>query len=209
MIIFVLNSPDKSRYNSIPRHLAFFYPPIKPVIRISLGNIRFVASGFKISFVCLYNYQTIQTKPTTMITTDKINITVEATINAPVERVWSFWTLPEHITQWNNASDDWHTPSATNDLQVGGKFTCRMEAKDGSFGFDFWGIYDEVKTNELIAYTMGDGRKAKIIFTNVGNATKVVETFEAETENSVELQRGGWQAILNNFKKYTETNYQP
>jgi uncharacterized protein YndB with AHSA1/START domain len=141
-----------------------------------------------------------------MTTANKIMITVETTVNAPVEKVWKFWTGPEHITQWNNASDDWHTPSAKNDLRVGGQFTCRMEAKDGSMGFDFWGIYDEVKTNELIAYTMGDGRKANIIFTPQGNATKLVETFEAETENSIELQRGGWQAILDNFKKYTEAN---
>jgi uncharacterized protein YndB with AHSA1/START domain len=139
-----------------------------------------------------------------MTSTIKTTITVKTTVNAPVEKVWTFWTLPEHITQWNNASDDWHTPSATNDLRSGGKFTCRMEAKDGSFGFDFWGIYDEVKTNELIAYTMGDGRKAKIVFTSQGNTTKVVETFEAETENTIELQRGGWQNILDNFKKYAE-----
>jgi uncharacterized protein YndB with AHSA1/START domain len=141
-----------------------------------------------------------------MTTTDKTNITVETTVNAPVEKVWECWTLPEHITQWNNASDDWHTPSATNDLRIGGKFTCRMEAKDGSFGFDFWGIYHEVKTNELIAYTLGDGRKARIIFTTLGHSTKLVETFEAEGTNPVELQRGGWQAILDNFKKYTEAN---
>ena len=137
---------------------------------------------------------------------DKTSVTVANTVNAPVEKVWNFWTEPEHITKWNNASDDWHTPSATNDLRVGGKFTSRMEARDGSMGFDFWGVYDEIKTNELIAYTMGDGRKAKIVFTSQGNSTKIVETFEAETENSVELQRGGWQAILDNFKKYSETN---
>jgi uncharacterized protein YndB with AHSA1/START domain len=116
------------------------------------------------------------------------------------------WTEPQHITQWNNASDDWHTTSATNDLRNGGIFSYRMEAKNGSFGFDFGGVYDEVKTNELIAYTMGDGRKAIIIFNSQGNATKMVETFEAETENSIELQRGGWQAILDNFKKYAEAN---
>lgn len=137
---------------------------------------------------------------------DKTMITVENTVNAPVEKIWKLWTEPEHITQWNNASDDWHTPSAKNDLRVRGQFVYRMEARDGSMGFDFNGVYDEVKTNELIAYTMGDGRKAKIIFTSQGNATKVVETFEAETENSIELQRGGWQNILDNFKKYAETN---
>jgi uncharacterized protein YndB with AHSA1/START domain len=137
---------------------------------------------------------------------DKTKITVESTINAPVEKVWKLWTLPEHITKWNYASDDWHTPKAENDLRVGGKFLSRMEAKDGSFGFDFGGVYDEVKTNELIAYTIGDGRKVKVIFTNQGNTTKVTETFEAESQNSIEMQKNGWQAILNNFKKYAESN---
>ena len=135
----------------------------------------------------------------------KTTITIEATINAPVEKVWKFWTEPEHIKQWNNASDDWHTPKAENDLRVGGKFSSRMEAKDGSFGFDFGGVYDKVKTNELIAYTLGDDRKVKIIFTSQGNSTKVTEAFEAESENAIDLQKTGWQAILNNFKKYTET----
>ena len=141
-----------------------------------------------------------------MTTTSKITITVETTVNTPVEKVWIYWTVPEHITKWNNASDDWHTPAAKNDLRVGGQFTYRMEAKDGSFGFDFCGTYNEVKTNELIAYIMGDGRKAKIIFTETGDTTKLTETFEAETENTIELQRGGWQNILDNFKKYTEAN---
>jgi len=141
-----------------------------------------------------------------METLNKTSITIQNTVNAAVEKVWGYWTKPEHITKWNNASDDWHTPRAENDLRVGGKFSSRMEARDGSMGFDFWGVYDQVKTNELIAYTMGDGRKAEIIFSTEGNATKLVVTFEAETENSIELQRGGWQAILDNFKKYTETN---
>ena len=133
-------------------------------------------------------------------------ITVEATVQAPVEKVWSFYTSPEHIKNWNNASPDWHTPHAENDLRVGGKFLSRMEAKDGSFGFDFWGVYDEVKTNELIAYTLGDNRKAKILFDGRGNSAIVTVTFEAETENSLELQKGGWQSILDNFKKYAEAN---
>ncbi len=137
---------------------------------------------------------------------EKTEITVSATVNVPLKKVWQFWTLPEHITQWNFASEDWHAPKAENDLRAGGKFSSRMEAKDGSFGFDFWGVYDEIKENELIAYTMGDGRKAKISFINEGNTTKVIETFEAESENSIELQQGGWQAILNNFKKYSEGN---
>jgi uncharacterized protein YndB with AHSA1/START domain len=141
-----------------------------------------------------------------MNTNKKTEITVSVTVNAPIQKVWQFWTLPEHITQWNFASEDWHAPKAENDLRAGGKFLSRMEAKDGSFGFDFWGVYDEIKENELITYTMGDGRKAKISFINEGNATKVIETFEAENENSIELQQGGWQAILNNFKKYSEGN---
>jgi uncharacterized protein YndB with AHSA1/START domain len=137
---------------------------------------------------------------------NKTVITVETIVNAGIEKVWAYWTQPEHITQWNNASDDWHTPSAENDLREGGSFTTRMEAKDGSMGFDFYGVYDAVKTNECISYTLGDNRKVKIIFTCIGNTTKVVESFEAEDVNAVELQQGGWQAILNNFKKYTEAN---
>lgn len=137
---------------------------------------------------------------------NKTAITVEATVNAPIEKVWELWTAPEHITKWNNASDEWHTPHAENDLRVGGKFLARMEARDGSSGFDFVGVYDEVKKIEVLAYTLEDGRKVKITFTSMGNTTKVVETFEAETQNSIELQRGGWQAILDSFKKYAETN---
>ncbi|MEO6329492.1 MAG: SRPBCC family protein [Ginsengibacter sp.] len=131
-------------------------------------------------------------------------ITIENTINAPVEKVWEFWTKPEHITKWNNASDDWHTPRAENDLRTGGSFSARMEAKDGSMGFDFDGVYDEVRNNEYIEYTLGDSRKVEVTFIANGNKTKVIESFEAENTNPVEMQRGGWQAILDNFKKYTE-----
>ena len=138
--------------------------------------------------------------------TKKTVITVENTVNAPVEKVWKYWTSPEHIMQWNNASDDWHTPRAQNDVRNGGTFSIRMEAKDGSFGFDFGGIYDEVKNNEYIGYTMGDGRKVQVHFAPQGNATKVTESFEAETTHPEEMQRGGWQAILDNFKKHTEAN---
>lgn len=141
-----------------------------------------------------------------METANKTTITVENTVKAPVAKVWEFWSKPEHITKWSNASDDWHTPYAENDLRVGGKFASRMEAKDGSFGFDFGGVYDEVKPNELIVYTLGDGRKVIIKFTGNGNETKIVQTFEAEGTHSVEMQRGGWQAILDNFKKYVEAN---
>src|SRR5438477_8818923 len=141
-----------------------------------------------------------------METANKTTITVESTVKAPVEKVWKIWNAPEHITKWASPSDDWHTTSSENDLRVGGKFLSRMEAKDGSFGFDFGGVYDAVKTNELIEYTIGDGRKVIIHFTGSGNETKVVETFEAETMNSIEMQQGGWQAILDSFKKYTEAN---
>jgi uncharacterized protein YndB with AHSA1/START domain len=149
---------------------------------------------------------TLTLKNSTMTTTNTTRITVESTINAPVDKVWKYWSLPEHITKWNAASDDWHSPFSENDLRVGGKFLTRMEAKDGSFGFDFGGTYDQVKNNELIEYTMGDGRKVEVHFTANGNETRVVETFDAENTHSLEMQQGGWQAILDNFKKYTETN---
>lgn len=141
-----------------------------------------------------------------MTTTAATKITVETTVNAPVEKVWKLWSAPEHITKWNTASDDWYTPRAENDLRPGGKFSARMEAKDGSFGFDFGGVYDTVKQHELIEYTIGDGRKVSVKFDGKGNETHVTETFEAEGTNPIEMQRGGWQAILDNFKKYTETH---
>lgn len=131
-------------------------------------------------------------------------ITINATIQAPVEKVWTYWTEPEHIVKWNQASEDWHAPSAENDLREGGKFVTRMEAKDGSAGFDFGGIYDEVKLHEVIAYTMDDGRKVHATFHDKGGETEVTQTFDAETENPLEFQREGWQAILDNFKKYAE-----
>ena len=137
-------------------------------------------------------------------------ITVENVINAPIEKVWQYWTKNEHITKWNFASDDWHSPRAQNDLKVGGSFVYRMEAKDGSMGFDFGGTYDVIKDNAYIEYTIGDGRKVKVNFTALNNdkATKVVESFEAEGTHSIEMQKGGWQAILDNFKKYAESQQQ-
>lgn len=135
---------------------------------------------------------------------NSLEITVKITINLTVEKVWECWTEPKHIIKWNSASDDWHTPFAENNLSVGGKFITRMEAKDGSFGFDLTGIYDEVKLYEKISYTMEDGRKVKISFVGKGNETNIFETFEAEEINSIELQQKGWQAILDNFKKYAE-----
>lgn len=131
-------------------------------------------------------------------------ITIKASVNSPVERVWKYWTEPEHIKKWNSASEDWHTPYAENDLRVGGKFLSRMEAKDGSFGFDFGGIYDEVEQYKVIAYTLGDGRKVRIDFTDRDNSTEVSVAFEAESSNPIEMQQSGWQAILENFKKYVE-----
>lgn len=135
---------------------------------------------------------------------DKQIITIKAIVNASKETVWEFWTEPEHIKRWNNASEDWHTTVSENDLRVGGKFLSRMEAKDGSFGFDFGGIYDEVKLYEVIAYTIGDGRKVRITFLSEDNKTEVIESFEAESTNSIEMQQAGWQSILDNFKRYTE-----
>ena len=137
---------------------------------------------------------------------EKKTITVQAVIDAPVEQVWKLYTEPEHVMKWNNASNDWHTPRAENDLKVGGKFLYRMEAKDGSSGFDFDGTYEQVVANELIVYSISDGRKVEVTFTNDDNArTKMDTTFEAESTNPIEMQRDGWQAILNNFKIYVET----
>jgi uncharacterized protein YndB with AHSA1/START domain len=133
-------------------------------------------------------------------------ITVDVAINAPVEKIWNNWTSPDKITRWYQASDDWHTPHAENDLRPGGRFLFRMEAKDGSFGFDFSGVYDVVKTKECIEYTIGDGRKVKTFFNPDGKKIKVVQIFEAESQNSVELQKNGWQSILNSFKNFTETD---
>lgn len=132
-------------------------------------------------------------------------IKIHTTVNAPREQVWKYWTEPEHIKNWNYASEDWHTPAVENDVRENGKFSWRMEAKDGSSGFDFVGIYTKIKKPENIKYTMDDGRKAELWFKEDGDATLVEETFEAEKENSRELQKNGWQAILNNFKKYVES----
>jgi len=134
-------------------------------------------------------------------------VTIEAIVDAPLEKVWDFWSAPKHIMQWNSASPDWHTPRAENDLRKGGSFSSRMEAKDGSFGFDFGGVYDEVIDNQLIEYTMGDGRKVSVHFTKMEDgSTHVMESFEAESQNPVDMQRQGWQSILDNFKKYVESN---
>lgn len=133
-----------------------------------------------------------------------LKITVETTVNAPIEKVWAAYITPEDIMLWNAASDDWHTTAANVDLREGGQFSSRMEAKDGSMGFEFGGVYDEVREHEYIAYTMGDGRKVQVKFTGNGNSTEIEESFDAESMNPAEMQRAGWQAILDNFKKYTE-----
>jgi len=132
-----------------------------------------------------------------------MKIIVETTIKAPIAKVWSAYTTPEDITQWNAASDDWHTTRATVDLRVGGEFVSRMEAKDGSFGFDFAGTYTRIEPEKLIEYSFGD-RTAAIEFEDGANGVTVRVSFDAETENSVELQRQGWQAILNNFARHVE-----
>ncbi len=131
-------------------------------------------------------------------------ITIEALVNAPLEKAWDCYTNSEHITQWNFADDSWCCPSAENDLRVGGKSKARMEAKDGSFGFDFEGIYEAVEIENYLCYVLADERKVKVWFEPNETYTKVKVVFDAENENPLELQQGGWQAILNNYKKYTE-----
>lgn len=133
------------------------------------------------------------------------NITIEINVNAPIEIVWDTWTNPIHVVKWNHASDDWHSPNATNDLRVGGKFIYRMEAKDGSFGFDFSGTYIEIEKNSLILTKLDDNRLVRTEFIQDNDFVNIVENFEAEDENTLELQRQGWFAILTNYKNYTES----
>jgi uncharacterized protein YndB with AHSA1/START domain len=133
-------------------------------------------------------------------------ITVETAINAPIEKVWEAWTKPEHIMHWNHASDDWHCPKAENNLTENGKFCYTMASKDGKMSFDFEGIFTLIKEPEAIHYLLGDGRTVQISFTEISGKVNVVETFEAEQMNSVELQKSGWQSILDNFKRYVENN---
>jgi uncharacterized protein YndB with AHSA1/START domain len=132
-------------------------------------------------------------------------ITIATTINANIQTVWDCFNNPVDIIKWNSASPDWHTPKATNDLRVGGIFTYRMEAKDGSMGFDFWGTFTEVQPLQKLAYTLGDSRKVEVNFLQKENTVEVVEIFEPESENTIELQQMGWQAILDNFKNYVES----
>lgn len=134
----------------------------------------------------------------------KTMITVTAKVNVTIDTVWDSWTNPAHIVNWNNASDDWHTPKASNDLRKDGRFTFTMAAKDGSFSFDFGGTYTSVEPKQKISYIMDDGRVATILFEQNGGSVSITETFQAEHIHSLEMQEAGWQAILNNFKKYTE-----
>jgi uncharacterized protein YndB with AHSA1/START domain len=131
-------------------------------------------------------------------------ITVSTTISAPLDKVWQSWVLPDQITGWNAASDDWHCPSATNDLRVGGSFCYKMAARDGSFSFDFEGTYTEVIAHEKIAYKILDSRDVEITFIETSEGIIVTESFEAESTHSVEMQQSGWQAILERFKKHVE-----
>ena len=133
-------------------------------------------------------------------------ITVESTINASIDKVWEFWTLPEHIKNWSFASAEWHTPYAENDLREGGKFKSTMAAKDGSMSFDFGGEYTLVEKNKAIEYVLEDGRKVEITFAETPDGVEIIQSFDPETQNSEEMQQGGWNAILDNFKSYVEQN---
>jgi len=137
--------------------------------------------------------------------TKRINITIETNVKAPIEKVWDTWNNPKHVVNWNHASEDWFSPQASNDFKVGGKFVYRMEARDGSFGFDFSGTYVDIQDNKLVVTRLDDDRLVSTEFIPENDSIKVVETFEAEGENSVELQREGWLAILTNFKNYAES----
>lgn len=135
-----------------------------------------------------------------------MKITIQTIINADSKKVWDFYTQPEHITKWNFASPDWQCPSASNDMKVGGKYQARMEAKDGSFGFDFEAVYNEIIEGEEFTYTMPDAREVNVQFQKAENGTELIITFDPEKENSIDMQRAGWQSILDNFKKYVESN---
>ena len=133
-----------------------------------------------------------------------MKITVETAVKAPLERVWRAWNNPEDIKRWNAASEDWHTPSSSVDLREGGKLSARMEAKDGSMGFDFEGTYTRIVPQRLLEYRIGDGREVSVEFREQDGRVLVRETFEAETQNPPEMQRRGWQAILDNFARHVE-----
>jgi uncharacterized protein YndB with AHSA1/START domain len=131
-------------------------------------------------------------------------LTAEAIINAPIETVWEAWISPEHIKKWNFASDDWHCPHVSVDFRVGGEFTSRMEAKDGSIGFDLKARYSAIEPMQTIKYIMEDQRSINIYFSTTNQGVRVIQDFEAEKENEPQLQQQGWQAILESFKRYVE-----
>ena len=133
-------------------------------------------------------------------------ITVQTKVQAPLDKIWSFWTMPEHITKWNSASEDWHTPYADNDLKVGGKFKYTMASKDGTMSFDFTGTYSSIQDKRTIAYTIEDGREVIVVFEEQEDGVIIRESFDPELMNPKELQQQGWQAILDNFKKYVEAS---
>lgn len=133
-------------------------------------------------------------------------ITVQVAVDAPIAKVWEYWNEPEHIGGWAFAQDDWEAVDIENDVRGGGKFKTRMQAKDGSQGFDFTGTYSVVREHELIEYDMEDGRHVKVEFKETPKGMQVIETFDPESENPEKVQKSGWQAILNNFKKYAEEN---
>ncbi|WP_207426719.1 SRPBCC family protein [Pedobacter sp. SYSU D00535] len=143
-----------------------------------------------------------------METVNSKAITVETRVEAPMSVVWNYWNQPEHITNWCFATEDWHAPFSENDLRPGGKLRTTMAAKDGSFSFDFEGTYEVVEENKRLVYVLGDGRKVEVLFGEEGGATTLVETFDMETTHPEDMQRQGWQAILDNFKKYTEAAQQ-
>lgn len=143
---------------------------------------------------------------TTTMAAEREIVRIETSVHGSPQKCWAMWSTPADIIKWCTATPEWHTPRAENDLRAGGSFSSRMEAKDGSMGFDFAGVYDEVTPHEYIEYTMGDGRKVSIDFHSHGDHTHIIQEFEAESENPIEMQRAGWQAILNNFKQYVESN---
>ena len=135
-----------------------------------------------------------------------LKFAIQTTVKSSIEKVWAAWTTPADINQWNAASDDWHNPRSTNDLRVGGKFSYRMQAKDGSMGFYFEGTYTKIVHEELIEYVLEDGRCVSVAFESASKGITVVEKFDAEDSNSAEMQRQGWQSILDRFGSYVEAN---
>lgn len=167
---------------------------------------RLYAQGLNLHLVVLLNNKLTQHYNFKTLKMEAKKITIQATVSATRQKTWDYYTQPDHITGWNFATEDWHCPTASNDMRIGGKYRARMEAKDGSFGFDFEATYNEIVKGESFIYAMTDGREVNVNLESRGNQTEITVTFEAERQNSFEMQRNGWQAILNNFKKYVETH---